>query len=343
MTGPILLQIILIFLNATFASAEIAVISTNENKLRRLAEEGDKRAKKLSALTEQPAKFLATIQVAITLAGLLGSAFAAESFAQPLVETVRKLGIEVPEQVAEPAAVIVITLILAYFNLVFGELVPKRIAMKKAERLALGMSGMLYGVSRIFAPLVFLLTVSTNGVLRLLGINPDENDEKVTEEEIRMLVAEGKQQGIIDEEENTMLQNVFEFDDLTAEELLTHRLDLEWLDLEDDLSEWEKIVFESRHSFYPVCSKSVDQVTGVLDTADFCRMERSSKEAVIEKAVDKPFFVPETMKANLVFREMKQNGVYFAPVIDEYGGLSGIITLNDLLEALVGELPPPRT
>lgn len=343
MTGPILLQIILIFLNATFASAEIAVISTNENKLRRLAEEGDRRAKKLSALTEQPAKFLATIQVAITLAGLLGSAFAAESFAGPLVKTVRKLGIEVPEQVAEPAAVIVITLILAYFNLVFGELVPKRIAMKKAERLALGMSGMLYGVSRIFAPLVFLLTVSTNGVLRLLGINPDENDEKVTEEEIRMLVAEGKQQGVIDEEENIMLQNVFEFDDLTAEELLTHRLDLDWLSLEDDLCEWEKTVFESRHSFYPVCSESVDRVIGVLDTADFFRMKRLSKEAVIEKAVDKPFFVPETMKANLVFREMKQNGVYFASVIDEYGGLSGIITLNDLMEALVGELPPPRT
>ncbi len=339
MTGPILLQVILIFLNATFASAEIAVISMSETKLRYLAEQGNRKARRLSLLTEQPAKFLATIQVAITLAGLLGSAFAAESFAGPLVRKLASMGVSVPETVLEPAAVIVITLILAYFNLVFGELVPKRIAMKKAEALALGMSGLLLGVSKAFAPLVFLLTVSTNCILRLLGINPDENGEQMTEEELRMLLDEGKQQGVIDEEESEMLQNVFEFDDLTAEALLTHRLQVEWISMEDSLEEWKETIYGSRHSYYPVCRESVDEVIGVLDTRDYFRMEGKNKEAILEKAVDKPFFIPEAMKANVVFREMKEKGCYFALVIDEYGGLSGVITLHDLLEALVGELP----
>ena len=194
MIGAILLQVILIFLNATFASAEIAVITMNETRLRKLTTDGDKRAVKLSALTEQPARFLATIQVAITLAGLLGSAFAAENFAGPLVGKLIAAGVSIPESVLKSIAVFLITLILAYFNLVFGELVPKRIAMKKADSMALSMSSMLYTVSRAFAPLVFLLTVSTNLILKLMGINPEEEEEKVSEEEIRMLLMEGNAQ-----------------------------------------------------------------------------------------------------------------------------------------------------
>ena len=339
MTGPIILQIVLIFLNATFASAEIAVISMNETRLRHLAEEGDKRARRLAALTQQPARFLATIQVAITLAGLLGSAFGAESFAQPLVKLLTDLGIGISESVLKSVSVIVITLILAYFNLVFGELVPKRIAMKKADSLALGISGLLHGVSKVFAPLVFLLTISTNFILRLIGINPHEDDDKVTEEEIRMLLSEGKQQGVIDEDESEMLQNIFEFDDRTAEELLTHRLDVIWLSREDSVEEWERIIYGTHHSYYPVCGKTSDQVLGVLNTKDYFRMEERSLEAVLEQAVEKPYFVPETVKANVLLRQMKLSGTYFAVVIDEYGGLSGIITIHDLLEALVGELP----
>ncbi len=339
MTGPIILQIVLIFLNATFASAEIAVISMNETRLRHLAEEGDKRAKRLAALTQQPARFLATIQVAITLAGLLGSAFAAESFAEPLVKVLTDLGIGISESVLKSVSVIVITLILAYFNLVFGELVPKRIAMKKADSLALGISGLLHGVSKVFAPLVFLLTVSTNFILRLIGINPHEDDDKVTEEEIRMLLSEGKQQGVIDEDESEMLENIFEFDDRTAEELLTHRLDVIWLSKEDSAEEWESIIYGTRHSYYPVCGKTADQVLGVLNTKDYFRMEERSLEKILEQAVEKPYFVPETVKANVLLRQMKLSGTYFAVVIDEYGGLSGIITIHDLLEALVGELP----
>lgn len=338
MIGPIILQIVLIFLNATFASAEIAVISMNDNKLKKLAADGDKRAIKLSALTMQPARFLATIQVAITLAGLLGSAFAADSFAGPLVNTMMRWGITIPENVLKSVSVILITLILAYFNLVFGELVPKRIAMKKAESLALGMSGLLHGVSKIFAPLVFLLTVSTNLILRLIGINPDEDDEKVSEEEIRMLLMEGNQQGVIDSVESEIIQNVFEFDDITVEQICTHRVDVLALSTEDTLQEWEKIIYDGRHTYYPVCGDSIDEILGVLDIKDYFRCGKKNLEDLITKAVKKAYFIPESMKANVLFKNMRQKGVYFAVVIDEYGGLSGIITLHDLMEALVGDL-----
>lgn len=342
MIQPIILLIVLIFLNATFASAEIAVISMNEAKLRKMASDGDGRAKKLTALTEQPARFLATIQVAITLAGLLQSAFAAENFADPLVRVLVGAGVTVPENILKSVSIVVITLILAYFNLVFGELVPKRIAMKKAESMALGMSGMLYTVSKVFSPLVWLLTVSTNGILRLLGLNPEEEDELVTEEEILMMLTEGNEQGTIQEEENEIIQNVFEFDDISVEEICTHRREVVFLALEHSEEEWEEVIRSSRHTYYPVCGKNLDDVVGVLDTKDYFRSSDKSREHILECAMDEPFFIPETMKANVLFRKMKESRIYFAVVLDEYGGLSGIITLHDLMESLVGELNEPE-
>jgi putative hemolysin len=338
MAGAVILQVILIFLNATFASAEIAVLSMDEKRLKHLASEGDKRAQKLSALTEQPSRFLATIQVAITLAGLLGSAFAAENFADPLVAALVRIGVKIPKSVLKSAAVFVITLILAYFNLVFGELVPKRVAMKKADSMALGMAGLLHGVSKVFAPIVWLLTMSTNLVLRLMRINPEEEEEKVTEEEIRMLLMEGTEQGTIPAEEHEMIQNVFEFNDIEVEEICTHRRDLVWLSLKDDDAVWEQTISESYHTHYPVCGENKDDVIGVLDTKDYFRAADRSREAIMEYGLDRPHFIPETMKANILFRQMKQIRNYFAVILDEYGGLSGIITLHDLMEALVGDL-----
>lgn len=342
MIQPIILLIILIFLNATFASAEIAVISMNETKLRKMAADGDKRAVRLSSLTEQPARFLATIQVAITLAGLLQSAFAAENFADPLVGALKGIGVTIPENILKSAAIIVITLVLAYFNLVFGELVPKRLAMKKAESMALGMAGLLYTVAKVFKPLVWLLTVSTNGILRLMGLNPDEEDEKVTEEEIRMLLMEGNEQGTIHEEENEIIQNVFEFDDISVEEICTHRREVVALYMDDTEEEWEKIIHDNRHTYYPICGKDLDDVIAVLDTRDYFRMEDRSRNTLLAKAADQAFFVPETMKANILFRKMKENRIYFAVILDEYGGLCGIITLHDLMESLVGDLSDPE-
>lgn len=338
MIGALILQIVLIFLNAVFASAEIAVISMNETKLKKLAEEGEKRAVKLSSLTEQPAKFLATIQVAITLAGLLGSAFAAENFAGALVTVLVDIGISIPENILKTICVCLITLVLAYFSLVFGELVPKRIAMKKSEAMALGMAGMLYGVSKIFAPLVFLLTASTNFILRLLGMGAEEEAEKVSEEEIRMLLMAGNAQGTIDTEENEMIQNVFEFDDISVAQLCTHRLDVIGLSTEDDMGEWKQIIYDNRHTYYPVYGENIDEIIGVLDTKDYFRIENKERTYILENAVDTAYFIPETMKANVLFRNMKESRIYFAVIIDEYGGLSGIITLHDLMEALVGDL-----
>lgn len=338
MFGAIILQIVLIFLNAVFASAEIAVISTNETKLQKLAEKGDKRAKRLTKLTEQPAKFLSTIQVAITLAGLLGSAFAAENFASPLVDVLLKTGIPLSESVLHSICVILITLVLAYFNLVFGELVPKRIAMKKTEKMALGMSGMLRGVSVIFAPIVWLLTKSTNGVLRLFGINPEESDEQATEEDIIMMAEAVSEQGLIDTEENEFIKNVLEFKELSVGEVCTHRKDTDLLFLTDSEEKWEDKINSTRHTYYPVCQKDVDDVVGVLCTKDYFRLKDRSRENVMKTAVSAPVFATESMPANTLFYRMKTTREYFTIVVDEYGGMSGIVTLHDLLELLVGEL-----
>lgn len=338
MTGAIILQIVLISLNAIFASAEIAVISMNDNKLKRMAEAGDKRAAYLVALTDQPARFLATIQVAITLAGLLGSAFAADNFAEPLVAAVLKMGVNVPEAALHSVAVIVITLILAYFNLVFGELVPKRIGMKKCEGIALGLAGLLNTVSKVFKPIVFVLTASTNGILRLVRINPDEEDEAVSEEEIRMMLVAGKQQGVFTQGDAEIIENVFAFDDIDAEQICTHRMNVEWLSMEDKMEEWEKTIYETGYRFFPVCEETIDDIIGVLDTKDYFRLPDKSRESIMANAVDKPYYVPETMKANVLFRKMQAEGIWYAVVIDEYGGLTGVITLYDLIEELVGDI-----
>lgn len=338
MFGLIILQLVLIALNAIFACAEIAVLSINETKLERMADQGDKRAKRLFKLTREPAKFLATIQVAITLSGFLGSAFAADSFSEPLVAWILSLGVKIPEATLDTIAVVVITLILSYFTLVFGELVPKRVAMKKAEALGLGISGLVSGISSVFKPIVWFLSVSTNAVLRLLGIDPNETDEQVNEEEILMMVDAGSEKGAIDEQEKEFIQNVFEFNDLTAEEIAVHRTEVTFLWMEDPMEEWIKTIHDSRHTLYPVCDGSPDNIVGILNAKDYFRLEDRSREEVMREAVKAPFFVPETIKADVLFRKMKKTRNVMAIVLDEYGGMVGIITLNDLIEQLVGDL-----
>ena len=338
MIGLIILQVVLIALNAIFACAEIAVLSINETKLERMAEQGDRRAKRLYRLTREPAKFLATIQVAITLSGFLGSAFAADSFSEPLVDWVISLGLNLPRATLDSIAVVLITLILSYFTLVFGELVPKRVAMKKAESLGLGISGLVGSISSIFKPIVWLLTVSTNGVLRLMGIDPNEADEQVSEEEIRMMVDAGSEKGAIDEQEKEFIQNVFEFDDLTAEEIAVHRTEVTILWIEDSMEQWDETIHESRHTLYPVCEDSPDNVVGILNAKDYFRLRDKSRKNVMKEAVKPAFFVPETIKADVLFRNMKKTRNVMAIVLDEYGGMVGIITINDLIEQLVGDL-----
>jgi len=333
----LILQVLLIALNAVFACAEIAILSINEQKLEKMAEDGNKRAARLARLTAQPARFLATIQVSITLAGFLGSAFAADNFAERLVNWLLGIGCSVPAGILHTVSVVLITLILSYFTLVFGELVPKRVAMRKTEQIALGVSGLVSSISVVFKPIVSLLTVSTNAVLRLMHIDPNAQDETVTEEEIRMMVDAGEENGAIDAEEKEIIQNVFAFDDLTAGEIATHRTDVSILWTEESMEEWEKIIHDKRHTMYPVCGETADDVLGLLNAKDYFRLADKSRENVL--ALIRPaYFVPEGVKADVLFRNMRKNRSRIAIVLDEFGGMQGVITLNDLLEQLVGDL-----
>lgn len=334
----ILLQAVLIGLNAIFACAEIAVISMSDTKLAKMAADGDKRAVRLARLTSQPARFLATIQVAITLSGFLGSAFAAENFSGVIVDWLIGLGVPISPEVLDSIAVVFITIILSYFTLVFGELVPKQVAMRKAESLALGISGLISTIATVFSPIVSFLTFSTNTVLRMLGIDPNAVEEEVSEEEIRMMVDVGNEKGTIDSQEREFIQNVFEFDDLSAEDIVTHRTDVIMLDINDTMENWKETVLTTMHTRYPIYEDSTDNIVGILNAKRYFRLEDKSRESVLKEAVMEPYFVPEAIKADALFRNMKKEKCALAVVMDEYGGMTGIVTFNDLLEQLVGDL-----
>jgi putative hemolysin len=334
----LLLQLALIMVNAVFACAEIALLSVNETKLEKLSSNGNKRAKRLLVLTREPAKFLATIQVGITLSGFLGSAFAADNFSEKLVHALVVRGVKVPIDTLDTIAVILITFILSFFTLVLGELVPKRIAMKKAEDLAFAMSGIVALISRIFAPVVWLLTQSTNTLLRLIHIDPDAEEDEITEEGIRMLVDAGSEKGAIEEQEQEIIHKVFEFNNKIAGEVMTHRLDVILLWLKDNDETWEKTIIEHRHSYYPICAVSCDDITGILSAKDYLYLKDRRRETVLRQAVRPAQFVPRLVRTDVLFNNMKKKRNHFAVVLDEYGGMSGIVTMSDLLEELVGDL-----
>lgn len=336
--GPIILQIVLIVLNAIFASSEIAIISSNKASIEKLASEKNKSAKMILALTKNPSKFLSTIQVAITLSALLGSAYAADNFATPLVDAIIKTGITIDPDAIRNACVLLITLLLSFFSIVFGELVPKRMAMKNPQKTALRVAPVLYVVSLVFKPFVWVLTKTTNFILRLLRINPEEQNDAVTEEEIRMILKDSSDKGEIDSIENELIQNVFEFDDISVEEICTHRKDVHFLYMDETFSAWKKKISETRHSFYPVCRENADDVVGILNVKKILRMGCQDIKSAMAQAVEKPYFVPENMKADMLFAEMKESRNYYAVVVDEYGGTSGVVTMHDLLEVLVGDL-----
>ena len=336
--AQLFLQLILIMINAVFASAEIAIVSMSDVKLEKLANSGNKKAKRLLKLTSKPASFLATIQVAITLSGFLGSAFAADNFSEILVDLILKTGINISRSTLDTISVIVITLILSYLTLVFGELVPKRIAMRKTESLALGVSGLIAVISKLFAPLVWLLTASTNLVLRCIGIDPNAQEEEISEEEIRMLVDVGSEKGIIDRDEKIMISNIFDFDDKECGEFSTHRTDVLALDMDDSIEKWDEVITNSTHSVYPVYKGNIDNIIGVLDSKKYFRLKYKSKESVKKNALSQPVFVPENMKIDVLFENMQKSRNHFSVVLDEYGGTVGIITMNDLLEEIVGDI-----
>ena len=332
----LLLQFFLIFLNAIFACAEIAVIEIKGTKLDKLAEDGNKKAKSLKKLTDRPEKFLSTIQVAITLSGFLASAFAAENFSVYIVQGLSgKIGMS--DGLINTLSVILITLILSYFTLIFGELVPKRLALKNPTKASLALTGPVKVVSVLFAPLVKLLSLSTNAVLRMMKIDPKADDSDVSEEDIRMMADAGSESGSIDEEANEMIQNVFEFDDITVGEIATHRTEMIALFQEDTDEDWAKTIDEEIHTFYPVVDEDLDHITGLLVAEKYFRLKDKSRKNVLANAVVKPKYVAQVMKADMLFKEMKKEQTTIAIVVDEYGGTYGIVTLNDLIEEIVGD------
>lgn len=336
--GPLLLQLLLILVNGWFAATEVAVLSLNEAKLRHDADEGDKTAAKLLKLNESPNQFLSTIQVCITLAGFLGSAFAAESFSDPLAKAIIDAGAKMDPQVLDVLCVVVITLILSYFTLVLGELVPKRLGMHAPEKVARMGLKVLTVCSILFRPIVWFLSVSTNLLLRLLGIDPHAEEEEVTEDDIRMMVDMGEEVGAIEEAEKEMIENIFEFNNLTAENVMTHRTDVTsiWVD-----EEWDAIIRTIREtglSRFPVYNEDMDDIIGTLNTRVFLLNLQAEKPRTVREMLREAYFVPETVQADQLFRDMQMKKIHMAIVVDEYGGMSGIVTMEDLLEEIVGNI-----
>jgi putative hemolysin len=327
-------------LNAYFAGSEMALVSINETKIRMMIESGNKKAESVKNMLSEPSKFLSTIQIGITLAGFLSSAFASEAFADRLVEWFLTRGIGIKASVMKPIAVVVITFILSYFTLVFGELVPKRLAMQNAEKLSLRIVGPLRFLSVITSPIVKLLTVSTNFFVKLAGGNPNADDEEVTEEEIRMLIDVGEEKGTIDEIEKQFINNVFEFDDKVAADIMTHRTRVVAVSIDSALDDIVKVIGDKKYTRIPVYDGSIDNIVGILHVKDLLLYLASNglNSFDIHKLIRAPYFVPESKKLDELFRELQVKKVHMVVVVDEYGGTAGIITVEDLLEEIVGNI-----
>ncbi len=338
MISELMLLVLLIALNAFFAASEIALISLNENKLRYMAEEGNKKASQLLKILGDPSKYLATIQIGITLAGFLASAFAADTFAEPLVKLIKKTQIPVSETVLKNIAVIFITLVLSYFTLIFGELVPKRLAMKKTETISFFVVSPLIALSTVTSPFVKLLSVSTNFVVRLFGIDPAAEEEMVTEEEIRMLVDVGEEKGAIDENEREMINNIFEFDNKEVCDIMTHRTEIVGIPITASIKEIMDIVKEAKFTRYPVYEENIDDIIGILNIKDFIQLTEDRNDFCLKNIIRQPYYVPSSKKADELFRELQSTKTHMAVVIDEYGGTAGIVTIEDLLEEIVGNI-----
>lgn len=340
--GSILLQVllilVLILVNAFFAACEIAVITADDQNMRRLSEEGDPRAARLVRMLAKPSNFLAAIQVGITFASLLSSATASESFSGLLAAPLAHAGL--PASGAKVLSVAIITVILSYFSLVLGELVPKRLAMHNADKLALHVTGVLHVVSTAFRPFVWLLAASTNAVTRLFGVGEDAEQHNVTEEQIRMMVDMGEETGTIAENEKEMINNVFEFDDLNAADIMTHRTDISASEVTDSLKDVLAVAQRDGYSRIPVYEDDLDNIVGVVYVKDLLPyVGRELSEAVTVRDVMRPpLFVPETKRCGELFGVLTARKQHMAVVIDEYGGTSGIVTMEDLVESIVGDI-----
>ena len=345
--GSIIIKIVtlfaLIFVNAFFSMSEMAIVTLNDNKIDKMASEGNKKAKQIKKLTENTSSFLSTIQIGVTLAGFLTSATAAQSFAEMLANAIAKTPVVdvIPVGIISGFSTVVITLIMSYFSLVLGELVPKKIAMSKPEKMAFMAAPILVFVAKITRPIVKFLALSTNGVLRLIGIDPHADEEVVTEEEIRMMVDVGGEKGVIEDAQIEMINNIFEFDDLNAGDIMTHRTDVTAVDVEDaDIESFVNLAIEKGYSRIPVYEGEIDNVIGIIYVKDLLKYVGKSvpAKANLKKMAREAYFIPETKSCGELFTEMSAKKIQMAIVVDEYGGTAGILTLEDLVEAIMGNI-----
>ncbi|HZG85730.1 hemolysin family protein [Paenibacillus sp.] len=336
----IIVLLALVLLNAFFAASEIALISLNDNKIKLMAEEGHKKAVMLQRLLSEPSRFLATIQIGITLAGFMASAFAAGSFADDLSAFLIGAGTPLPAGAVQTFSVVLITLLLSYFTLVLGELVPKRLAMKKAEPIAMLAARPLTLLSIVSAPFVKLLTLSTNVIVRLFGVDPNAKDEEVTEEEIRMMVDVGEERGAIQENEKMMINNIFDLDTKTVEDIMTHRTDLVAVPVDATSKEVVRLINEEKYTRMPVYEGAIDNIVGVLHVKDIVQYMEACEDREFRLAdmIRAPLFVPASRRIDDLFKDFQKSKAHFAVAIDEYGGTAGIVTIEDLLEEIVGNI-----
>ena len=337
----IVLLLVLILINAFFAMSEIAIITLNDMKLQKMAEEGNKKAKKILKLTENPSAFLSTIQIAITLAGFLTSAAAAENFSEPLAETLAGwFSLEPDTAWLSTLSLVIVTLIISFFSLVLGELVPKRIAMQKYEKISFAIVGLLSFFKSIFKPIVKVLSFSTNIIVRIFGLDPNANEEQVTEEEIRMLVDAGEEKGVIEESQKEMINNIFEFDDIVAADVMTHRTDIEAVETSDSLSDILEKALEHGYSRIPVYEEDLDDIKGIVYVKDLLKYvgKPIPKSFKISHIMRPAHFFPESKRCGDLFAEMTEKRLQMVFVCDEYGGIAGIVTIEDLLESIVGNM-----
>lgn len=326
----------LVMTNAFFAMSEIAVLSANPVKIRRCAEGGDQRAFMLMRMTESPSGFLATIQVGVTLSGMLASAVAAEKFAGMLVGALEFVPVD--KDVLAMTSLVVITIVLSFFTLIFGELVPKRLAMKHAEKISLAISGVLWMIYQVFRPFVLLLAASTNGILKLFGIAADDGEQPVTEEDILMMVDEGSEKGTIANTECSMIRNVFEFDDKAVRDVMTRRINIKAAEIGDGIGRVLAVARQNGCSRIPVYEGCLDDIKGILYIKDIIMRGNRSAKSDLTSYLREPVYVPETKLCSSLLRDFQDNRVHMAVVIDEYGGVSGIVTMEDLLEVIVGDI-----
>ena len=338
----LLLLLALILVNAFFAMSEIAIISLNDTKMKKLAEEGHKGAKKVLRLTESPSSFLSTIQIGVTLAGFLTSASAAGNFSKPLalwLIGVLKLSPRLIPTM-EGVALVVVTIIISYFSLVLGELAPKRIGMQKAESISFKVVGILLFIRSCMRPFIKILSVSTNIIVRLLGFDPNADEETVTEEEILMMVDAGEEKGFIEESQKEMINNIFEFDDIVASDVMTHRTDIVAVEITDDYKELLEKALEAGYSRIPVYEEDLDNIKGIIYVKDLLQFvgKKIPSTVTMQELMRDALFVPETKRCRDLFSEMTEKHLQMVFVCDEYGGISGLVTIEDLLESIVGNM-----